>query len=591
MNDVPSPASGSEWVVRLDGRSPPDRALIGGKAWSIAWMDGLGLSVPPAFVITTRACAAFMHGEAMPAGLENEIAASVAWLEQQSGRTFGGGPRPLLVSVRSGAPVSMPGMMDTVLNLGINRDTAPLLAAECGDPGFAEDTHRRFLDLYSSIVLKIPPIEFDEGSGPDEWHRAIATASGGAAVPENVTEQLAGAVRAVFESWNSRRARRYRQHHGIADDLGTAVTVQAMAFGNIDDRSGTGVLFSRNPLDGTNAPYGEYIARAQGEDLVSGRRTPLPLSEMLESVPHAHEKLLAAARALEVAQGDVQDIEFTVESGKLYLLQSRSAKRAPKAAVRIAVDMVTEGLIDKVEALRRVSPEQVRSLLNPRLADGAADQATVIAQGEGASPGIGCGTVVIDPDHAEARARDGEAIVLARPTTSPNDVHGMIAARAILTEKGGSTSHAAVVGRALGRACVVGCGEGSLGGLEGRTVTVDGQAGRVYDGSLEVVIPREEDDPALCQLLGWAEPHCDIRIEQVPSGDCVDLDAVLPAADPSDIAQLFNGVPRGATVRGAILASEEGIRAAINAGVGSIVTSPRLPAMLQVAQARIDAGR
>lgn len=576
----------AHWTIALDGGETPDPALVGGKAWSIAWMSGLGLSVPPAFVITTRACTAFLDNEDMPAGLDEEIAAGIAWLEEQSGRSFGGGPRPLLVSVRSGAPVSMPGMMDTVLNLGINRQTEQLLGAECADARFARDTHCRFLDLYGSIVLKAPPAHFDGDTHVDALKAEIAAAAG-AEIPDDVREQLKGAVRAVFESWNSRRARRYRQHHGISDDLGTAVTVQAMAFGNIDEQSGTGVLFTRNPLDGGNAPYGEYMQRAQGEDLVSGRRTPQPLTVMETSVPEAYQQLLAAARKLEQAHGDVQDIEFTVECGKLYLLQTRSAKRAPKAAVRIAVEMVEEGRIGPAEALRRVTPEQVRILLSPQLADGAADGATILAEGDSASPGVAQGVVVIDPDEAEERARNGEAVVLARPTTSPNDVHGMIAARAILTEKGGSTSHAAVVGRALGRPCVVGCGEGNLVGLAGRTVTVDGQAGRVYDGSLDVVSPSEDDDPALSQLLRWAAEHGNIRVEAVAPTDAVDLDA-LPGG-PERLDETFASVPRGAAVRGAVLASDDGVRAAISAGVGTIVTSPRLPALLQVAQAQIAA--
>ena len=577
--------SEATWTIALDGGTTPEPALIGGKAWSIAWMSGLGLAVPPAFVITTRACAAFLADKAIPDGLEDEIAAGIAWLEQQSGRTFGGGPRPLLVSVRSGAPVSMPGMMDTVLNLGINRKTEALLAKECGNEAFARDTYCRFLDLYGSIVLKAPPVHLEGDKDPAALRAEIATVSG-SIIPDDVGEQLRGAIRAVFESWNSRRARRYREHHGIAEDLGTAVTVQAMAFGNIDDRSGTGVLFTRNPLDGSNVPYGEYMQRAQGEDLVSGRRTPEPLSVMAASVPEAHEQLLAAARKLEAEVGDVQDIEFTVEYGKLYLLQTRSAKRAPKAAVRIAVEMVAEGRISPTEALQRVTPDQVRILLSPRLANGAADGATVLARGESASPGVGQGVVVIDPDEAEERARSGEAVVLARPTTSPNDVHGMIAASAILTEKGGSTSHAAVVGRALGRPCVVGCGEGSLVGLAGQMVTVDGQAGRVYDGCLNVIIPNESDDSALAQLLQWADEHGGTRVLSEAS-QAIDLDLLPGGPDQLDV--LFSSVEPGATVRGAVLASDDGVRAAIAAGMGTIVTSPRLPALLQIAQARIVA--
>ena len=309
-------------VLRLDGGVVPQRALIGGKAWSIARMQALGLNVPPAFVITTDACRQCLDDGALPPELHAEIDEGMAWLEAQSGRRFGGGPSPLLVSVRSGAPISMPGMMDTVLNLGINDATQALLGRECGDDAFAADTRRRFRDLYSGIVLKA-----QDGEG---------------VIPDDVRAQLHGAIEAVFRSWNSRRARRYRDHHGIAHTLGTAVTVQAMVFGNMDERSGTGVLFSRNPLSGDAAPYGEYLARAQGEDVVSGQHTPLPLASMGDENAAALLALLDAAKLLEREAGDAQDIEFTVERGTLYLLQTRVAKRSPRAAVRIAVDMVRE---------------------------------------------------------------------------------------------------------------------------------------------------------------------------------------------------------------------------------------------------------
>ena len=287
-----------QWTIGLTGKGAPARELIGGKAWSVARMQALGLEVPPAVVVTTRACAAFLEKGAPPPGLEDEIAAGVAWLERETGRRFGGRPRPLLVSVRSGAPVSMPGMMDTVLNLGINDETEIALAAECGNAAFARSTHRRFLTLYAQIVLKVHMPPSDERGDPGSWRAAIADAAGSEA-PEDPREQLRGAVRAVFESWNSRRARRYRQHNAIPDDLGTAVTIQAMVFGNLDERSGTGVLFSRNPLTGESEPYGEYLPRAQGEDVVSGKFTPQPLSALAREMPEEHYRLLAAAYALE----------------------------------------------------------------------------------------------------------------------------------------------------------------------------------------------------------------------------------------------------------------------------------------------------
>lgn len=488
------------WTLALDGSATPEKSLIGGKAWSLARMRALGLPVPPAFVVTSRACTHFLQHGAEPPELADELATGIAWLEAQTGRSFGAGTQPLLVSVRSGAAISMPGMMDTVLNLGITDDTEPALAAECSDTAFARDTHRRFLELYASIVLKAPAPELDRAATPAQWRDAIAGAAG-AAVPATAVEQLQAAVRAVFDSWNSRRARRYRQHNQIPDDLGTAVTVQAMVFGNLDEASGTGVLFTRNPLDGAPEPYGEYLPRAQGEDVVSGKFTPRPLQEMNQSVPQALQELLAAARTLENEHGDVQDIEFTVERGNLWLLQSRAAKRAAPAALRIAVDLVREQRIDIATALTRVTPEQLAALMNPRLQEQA--EKTALTQGEAACPGVGIGIGVADSDEAERRAAAGEDVVLMRPTTSPEDLHGMIAAKAIVTEQGGSTSHAAVVSRSLGRPCVVGCGAGSLSTLVGQIVTVCGSSGRVFAGALPVIRPDENSDPQLAQFMAW----------------------------------------------------------------------------------------
>lgn len=572
------------YTLAIDGSSLPEKTLIGGKAWSIARMRGLGLPVPPAFVITAQACSAFLATGAMPPGLEAELALGIAWLEAASGCSFGGGQRPLLVSVRSGAAISMPGMMDTVLNLGINDATETALANLGGDPHYARDTHRRFLELYARIVLKAVIPELDPAASPAAWRAVIAEAGGGE-LPADPPRQLLAAVGAVFESWNSRRARRYRQHHGIADALGTAVTVQAMVFGNLDDRSGTGVLFSRNPLTGEPAPYGEYLARAQGEDVVSGRYTPQPLSALAAALPDVHAELLSAAATLERENGDVQDIEFTVQSGQLYLLQTRSAKRAPAAAVRFAVDMVEEGRIDKATALSRVSAEQVRSLLSPRLADGATASALLLARGEAACQGVGVGTVVCNTDEAEARALAGEAIVLARATTSPDDVHGMIVCKAVLTEQGGTTSHAAVVSRALGVPCVVGCGEGALSALEGETVTVDGGGGSVYAGALPVLAPDETADPALVALTTWAEALAPVEVLCHGGMDVLDLNAVEGGEDVERLPQLLTG---RTAARGGAVASNEGVRAAMAAGVRTIVASPRLPVLLAALEASRD---
>lgn len=566
----------TSWTILLDGSGIPDRAVIGGKAWSIACMAALGLDVPPAFVISTKACLAYLENGDFPAGLFDEVEQGIAWLEARAGRSFGKGDKRLLLSVRSGAAISMPGMMDTVLNLGIDDAGEASLASETGLPDFARDTHRRFLELYSAIVLKAP-VELERDGDPTHWRRTISAAGG--EVPGDVRSQLLGAIRAVFESWNTRRARRYREHNNIPHDMGTAVTVQAMVFGNLDERSGTGVLFSRNPLAGEPVPYGEYLPRAQGEDVVSGKFTPLSLDAMRDHAPQAHGELLAASDLLERENGDVQDIEFTVQSGRLYLLQSRSAKRAPAAAVRIAVDMVAEGRIDPDTALSRVSAEQVATLLLPRLAGGAADGAEIVAQGEGACPGVASGILVADADEAERRAAAGEAVILVRATTSPDDVHGMIAARGVVTEQGGSTSHAAVVSRALGRPCVVGVGAGAVA-RAGQVVTIDGAAGKVYAGALPTERPREADDAQLARLIEWARARSAVKVVspgEAPAEEGVDVDLLLSDGSLEGLGDALAGQ---ASVRGSGLANPEIARAARRAGATTMITEPVLPALL-----------
>ena len=572
----------AQWIIPLTGARVPDKELIGGKAWSIARMRAAGLPVPPAFVITTSACRAYLEGGTFPAGLNEEIDAGIAYLEAETGRRFDAAGSPLLVSVRSGAALSMPGMMDTVLNLGINDRTESALALESGLPEFARDTHCRFIELYSSIVLKAALGDVDRGSRPADLRERVRAS--GHSVPESARAQLALAIEAVFGSWNGRRARRYREHHNISSALGTAVTVQAMVFGNLNDRSGTGVIFSRNPLSGDPTPFGEYLPRAQGEDVVSGRFTPQPLQAMKDKEPRAHAALLEAAAQLERQQGDIQDIEFTVQGGELFLLQARSAKRAPHAAVHAAVAMVEEGLIGIDTALTRVTPEQVLSLLLPRLQDGAAATADSIAKGEGACPGVASGVFVADSDEAERRAAQGEAVILVRPTTSPEDIHGMIAARAVVTEQGGSTSHAAVVSRALGRPCVVGIGESS--GIRcGETGTLDGGAGLVYAGLLPVVAPREEQDPDLERLIGWARERSPVRVlrpaEASAADACLEIDAEKVASDPDGVPALLAGA---SAVRGSVLANPAFARRAADLGVKTIVTEPVLPVLLAILQ-------
>ncbi len=576
-----------KWTFLLEGASLPDQALIGGKAWSLARMRVLGLPVPPAFVITTRACLAYLQKQTLPDGLQAEIDAGIAWLEQQTGRRFGADASPLLLSVRSGAAISMPGMMDTVLNLGIDETTEKALARESGDAAFARDTHRRFYQLYSQIVLKATPPELSQDASPAQWRERV-DAVAAQSMPTNIKEQLLAAICAVFDSWNTRRARRYRKHNHIADDLGTAVTIQAMVYGNMDARSGTGVLFSRNPLTGEPVAYGEYLPRAQGEDVVSGKRTPQPLAAMQTSEPEAHAQLLDTAALLERENGDVQDIEFTLQQGQLYLLQSRSAKRAPAAAVRIAVDMQQAGQLSEREALLRVTASQARSLLRPRLAAGAAEPAKQLARGQGACPGVASGVVVTDPDEAEQQAKNGQPVILARATTSPEDVHGMLAAAAVITEQGGTTSHAAVVSRALGRPCVVGCGADSVTRLAGQSVTVDGDSGAIYAGALKMVIPDEREEPRLQTLLDLAEKYSPLKVfrpDAAPQAEVLDMDKsrVRSTEQPENLATLLAGQT---AAKGGAIASDEGVAAALDAGLSFIICEPVLPPQLAAIHAQ-----
>jgi pyruvate,orthophosphate dikinase len=463
-------------LVLLDGTRELDGELVGGKAWAVNHLRGLGLPVPPAFALGTDVCAQTLaEGELAPDAV-HALAQGISALESELERSFGGGKRPLLVSVRSGASRSMPGMMDTVLNVGACATSLAALADE-GDGAHAADVAQRFALQFAKVV--------------------------GAPPPADPFEQLQAAVLAVFRSWRSPRAIAYRHHHGLPEDGGTAVTVQAMVFGNLDARSGTGVLFTRNPLTGAMAPLGEWLPQAQGEDVVSGRVTPLPLEALAASQPRVHAELLAAAALLEGETRDVQDIEFTVESGGLWLLQTRSAKRSPEARVRIAAAMQREGLLTPQEALARVDGAGVAAVLRPRVDAVAAAAAMVVASGEPACPGVAYGRVVGTADEAEECADRGEDVVLATVTTDPDDVHGMVAARAVITELGGTTSHAAVVSRELGRPCVVGCGAGSLAALIGQEITVDGASGLVYAGRLPVADPVAADDPDLMAVAEW----------------------------------------------------------------------------------------
>lgn len=539
-------------IVALDGSCALPREEIGGKAWGVNRMCALGLTVPPAFVLSTRVCREyFAKGPAVLDSLWDELTGHVRQLEATTTRRFGDPSRPLLVSVRSGAARSMPGMMDTVLNLGINAAVAHHLAAATGDDGYAAEVHRRFTAQFSRIV----------------------SGGTGSPVPDDPWEQLRATVAAVFDSWNSPRAVLYRHHRGLSDDDGTAVMVQAMVFGNLDERSGTGVVFSRNPMTGERPAWGEWLARAQGEDVVSGARTPVPIDELRQCLPSAHDELIAAAALLERDARDIQDIEYTVESGKLWLLQCRVAKRSPRAALNAAVAFVDEGLVSPDEALARLDAEAVRQLplavLDPR----SASQAPILL-GEPACPGIATGILVGDPREAEQRSQLGEAVILARPTTSPEDLQGVIASRALITELGGSTSHAAVVSRELGRPCVVGCGRERVRSLIGTKVTLDGATGRIWAGDLTVPASTDDEDPAVQRLIAWGLPRVPLRVLSAsqPSAESVDLDALGD--------QWRTGLRRHAIVRGGVLETEEGVLAALAADVDTVIVRNPLAAIL-----------
>lgn len=480
-------------VVLLDGSARGTRETLGNKGFGINLMRGLGLPVPPALCLSASVCAALLAGDGQILDrVWPDVLDKLRWLEKETSRTFGRGPRPLLLSVRSGAAQSMPGMLDTVLDLGVNDGVHQSLIAEA-TPEFAADTRSRFETMYRRIVLG-------------------ADASGNVpAVPDDPFVQLRDAVEAVFASWHTPRAVAYRAHHGLDGHLGTAVVVQAMVFGNLGPDSGTGVLFSRNPATGADEPLGEWLPGAQGEDVVSGTLDCLPLDALHTAQPQVFNELMAAADQLERLGRDVQDIEFTVESGRLWLLQTRVAKRSPQAAVRLALKFHGTGLIDATEALRRVTPEQIRTLLSPALQPETRFAAELLAKGLPASPGIASGTAYSDIDAALDAADEDEDVILVRTSTSPDDVAGMMACRAIVTEFGGTTSHAAVVSRELGRPAVVGCGAGVAAALDGKLITIDGGEGEVRGGVLELVAWSEHDSPDLMALTALARRVSPLR--------------------------------------------------------------------------------
>ncbi len=521
-------------VFRFEEGSKDDRARLGGKGANLAEMTKVGLPVPPGFTVSAQTCNIYNSlGQKFPDGLEDAIWQEVQALEQRLGKRFGDEENPLLVSVRSGAAVSMPGMMDTILNLGLNPKTTEALGRRAGRR-FALDCHRRFIQMFGNVVLHMEHsafemilsavrehagVEHDHQLGEGDLEQVIARylelvqRQTGRPFPEEPREQLMLAVRAVFDSWENPRAKVYRKINQIPDDLGTAVNVQAMVFGNLSPNSGTGVLFTRNPNTGEKVLYGEYLTQAQGEDVVAGIRTPKPIAVLGEDIPAAYADVERVADLLEKHYGDMQDIEFTIEDGKLYLLQTRSGKRSARAAVKVAVDLAHEGRIDKAEAIRRVTPEQIDQLLHRGVDPKAANE--VLAKGLPASPGAATGRITFDADSAEELGRMGERVILVRPETAPDDIHGIVLAQGVLTSRGGMTCHAAIVARGMGKPCIVGCESLRIDLMRkemqvaGRTlkeddvISIDGATGRVFLGAVGMVEPQLGGETA--ELLRWAD--------------------------------------------------------------------------------------
>jgi len=524
------------------------RDLLGGKGANLAEMTNIGLPVPPGFTITTEVCNEYYaNGQKLPAGLMDDVRAAMKFVEEKMGRTFGGSHRPLLVSVRSGAKFSMPGMMDTILNLGLNETTVKALIEETNNPRFVYDAYRRFIMMFSDVVLGLSKHDFDnkilqaykeqkgyksdlEMSAEDwklisEKFLEYVREKTGRDFPTDPYEQLELAIEAVFKSWNNERAIVYRRTEKIPDNLGTAVNVQAMVFGNAGDDSGTGVAFTRDPSTGEKVIFGEYLMNAQGEDVVAGVRTPVPISELQSQNPELYRQFVEICNILERHYRDMQDLEFTIEHGRLFMLQCRSGKRTGPAAVKIAVDMVHEGLITKEEAVTRVTGSHLDQLLHPRIDPKALEGKKPLISGIPASPGAAVGKVVFDADTAAklgVHGGAGEKVILVRDETNPDDVHGMLAAQGVLTARGGKTSHAAVVARGFGIPCVVGA-EGlkideeaktfTVNGTtvhEGDVITLDGSTGAVYLGALPLIPP--EVSGAFAELMGWADSIRKLRV-------------------------------------------------------------------------------
>jgi len=618
-------------VLSFDEADGLDTSLLGGKGFGLAQMTAVGLPVPPGFIITTTVCQQCSEGR-LPEAVWLSIVDAVRDLEMRSGRSFSGRGLPLLVSVRSGAPVSMPGMMDTVLNLGLNSDSLLSLAESTGDTAFAADTFIRFARMFSEIVFGADGEVLDELGGfverlrtgpPEGGLRALVSEVSeviervvGRPLPLDPWEQLGLAINAVFESWNSRRAVRYRDFYSIPGEIGTAVVVQQMVFGNLGEVCGTGVAFTRDPRTGEASLYGEYIERGQGEDIVAGTHTPQPLTEVAERHPRLTDEFEVVARQLERLYKDIVDIEFTVEDGKLYLLQVRVGKRTAEAAVRAAVDLADEGIIDRATAVARVTPDQLRQIrrprFNPRALEDARANGLLLATGNGASPGQVSGILVTDSDRAEKLAATGDAVILVRTTTSPQDLHGMLASAGIVTGRGGSTSHAAVVARSLDKPCIVGCEAITVDAdartmtvdgrvhAEGAIVSIDGATGELFDGSLPLVISNYATRDSQARLLSWADEcsRCELytrvatpamalsAIEDGANGIGVRLEEVLVASEGlSPLLEALEVVGRGA-VNPDLGGLEEAISTSLLELLGTLESRPFVARAIDVSWGR-----
>jgi pyruvate,orthophosphate dikinase len=546
-------ASVRRWVYRFDqvaqaeqdvgGEWDKVRALLGGKGSGLGDMTRAGVPVPPGLTITTQACNAYLaEGGMFPEGMWQQVLDAIREVESQTGKTFGDVENPLLVSVRSGAKFSMPGMMDTVLNLGMTDAIAESLVTHTGDPRFVYDAYRRLVQMFGSVVMEMPDeifedylteiknkrgVKSDVDLTADDWKqitkqfKTFYRQHVGEDFPSEPLKQLEHAIEAVFKSWNGKRAIDYRNAAGIAHDLGTAVNIQMMVFGNMGANSGTGVAFTRNPSTGEKKLFGDYLMNAQGEDVVAGIRTPLPIAHLEQENPEIFAQFAAVNHKLEQHYREMQDVEFTIENGKLWMLQTRDGKRTARAAVRIAVEMADEGLITRQEAILRITPAHVLQLMHPQFDPDEKQRATaakrLIAKGVNASPGAAVGVVAFDADLAEKWGKAGKAVIMVRPETKPDDVHGMLASKGILTSRGGATSHAAVVARQFGVPCVCGAEAldidvrarkftvGILEVVEGDTISIDGGAGEVFIGEIQRIEPDFGRETYLRTLLGWAD--------------------------------------------------------------------------------------